>query len=417
MEKQLLDAEESHGFTQRDVAAIVGMANKKQAMCTTCEKPNHSAENCWTTNACEKCGELGHGKRYCKGSSNLANNVTFSAYFSCSNSFSALSPSDDDDDIVVDSGATTNMFPNRDCFQTYKKALNNSLSFANGKTESVPGKGTVNLIFDKPLKMDALHLPSLSKALLSVHEATMATGGIFHFTGSKCWLTDDKNQLVAQGVVKNNEYIIKQVDQVRAVKLVKKNSLEIFHCSMGHRNIKDLVHLAKKKLLMNLPLQGHYNAFDCETCALMKTKRKPFPKQREADKNREILDKLTSDVCGKIPTPSISGFQYFVTYTDTKSLYRWTYLMKKKSEQAQIFKDLQNQLERQHDPKIKILLSDNGGEYVSHDFDGYLKSQGIQHQTTVKECSAQNGLSERLNFTLIDIARSMLHFNGSPKSF
>ena len=168
---------------------------------------------------------------------------------------------------------------------------------------------------------------------------------------------------------------------------------------------------------MNVPLQGHYNAFDCETCALMKTKRKPFFKQREADKNREILDKLTSDVCGKIPTPSISGCQYFVTYTDTKSLYRWTYLMKKKSEQAQIFKDLQNQLERQHDRKIKILLSDNGGEYVSHDFDGYLKSQGIQHQTTVKECSAQNGLSERLNFTLIDIARSMLHFNGSPKSF
>ena len=91
--------------------------------------------------------------------------------------------------------------------------------------------------------------------------------------------------------------------------------------------------------------------------------------------------------------------------------------MQHKSEQEEIFMRLHQQLERQFDGKVKIFQSDNGGEYLSKTFTKYLALEGIEHQTTVKECSAQNGLSERGHLTLMDMARSMLQHSGLPLQF
>ena len=33
--------------------------------------------------------------------------------------------------------------------------------------------------------------------------------------------------------------------------------------------------------------------------------------------------------------------------------------------------------------KLKALRSDNGGEYISREFEEFMKKQGIQHETTV----------------------------------
>jgi len=37
------------------------------------------------------------------------------------------------------------------------------------------------------------------------------------------------------------------------------------------------------------------------------------------------------------------------------------------------------------DKKLKTLHTDNGGEYVSFEFDDYLKSEGIRHESTIKK--------------------------------
>lgn len=36
----------------------------------------------------------------------------------------------------------------------------------------------------------------------------------------------------------------------------------------------------------------------------------------------------------------------------------------------------------QYNEHIKVLRSDNGGEYMSHEFQQYLEAHGIIHQTT-----------------------------------
>ena len=50
--------------------------------------------------------------------------------------------------------------------------------------------------------------------------------------------------------------------------------------------------------------------------------------------------------------------------------------------------------------RVRTLRSDNGGEYVSHDFTKFCADRGIFHQFTNPYTPAQNGISERLNRTL-----------------
>ena len=48
---------------------------------------------------------------------------------------------------------------------------------------------------------------------------------------------------------------------------------------------------------------------------------------------------------------------------------------------------------------IMKLRTDNGGEYMSTDFQAYLASKGIEHQPTIPYSPQQNGVAERVNRT------------------
>ena len=57
---------------------------------------------------------------------------------------------------------------------------------------------------------------------------------------------------------------------------------------------------------------------------------------------------------------------------------------------------------------VKVLRSDNGGEYTSNNFAKFCAKKGISHEFTVPYCSQQNGVAEQMNRTIMEGARSML---------
>ena len=56
---------------------------------------------------------------------------------------------------------------------------------------------------------------------------------------------------------------------------------------------------------------------------------------------------------------------------------------------------------------MKFMMSDNGGEYTSQEFNEYLASEGIEHQLTISEKPEQNRVVECLNQTPTKHARNM----------
>lgn len=50
-----------------------------------------------------------------------------------------------------------------------------------------------------------------------------------------------------------------------------------------------------------------------------------------------------------------------------------------------------------------------GGEFMSKEFEAYLASQSIWHQTSVAYTPEQNGVAERYNHSIIESTRASLH--------
>jgi transposase InsO family protein len=54
------------------------------------------------------------------------------------------------------------------------------------------------------------------------------------------------------------------------------------------------------------------------------------------------------------------------------------------------------------------LRTDRGGEYISNEFQSFCKESGIRKQFTARYTPQQNGVAERKNRTIMEMARSML---------
>ena len=80
------------------------------------------------------------------------------------------------------------------------------------------------------------------------------------------------------------------------------------------------------------------------------------------------LELIHNDISGPFPHMSMSQAKYVLTFIDGFSRYYWVYFLKHKSEVFDLFKVFRALVENQSERKLKILRSDNGGEYVKFEF-------------------------------------------------
>ena len=153
----------------------------------------------------------------------------------------------------------------------------------------------------------------------------------------------------------------------------------------------------------------------CESCLEGKMTKRPF--SAKGNRATQCLELVHTDVCGPMNIQARGGYEYFVTFTDDFSRFGYVYLMRRKSETFEKFKEYQAMVERQIEKLIKTLQPDRGGEYLLGEFDDFLKEEGIISQLTAPGTPQQNGVSERRNRTLLDMVRSMMSYSSLPDSF
>ena len=90
-----------------------------------------------------------------------------------------------------------------------------------------------------------------------------------------------------------------------------------------------------------------------------------------------ILDYVHLDVWGPSKTMSMGSKHYFVTFIDDFSKKVWVYTMKTKDEVPGVFLKWKNMIENETGRKIKLLISDNGGEYTSDPLSNVCNEHGI----------------------------------------
>jgi len=198
-----------------------------------------------------------------------------------------------------------------------------------------------------------------------------------------------------------------------------KVTLPLWHQRLGHVNEKRLKTAIKKRLIVGVDVDKHDTDVAipfCEACVQSKQTHKPFTGSADVQ-SKEILQLIHSDVCGPMSVGSLGGARYFVTFTDDYSRFSYVYFLKHKSEVFEKFKEFHAEVTNFTDNRIKTLRTDNGGEYTSFAFEQYLKMNGIRHEVTTPHTPQQNGISERLNRTLQEMAMSQILHAGLPKCF
>jgi len=93
----------------------------------------------------------------------------------------------------------------------------------------------------------------------------------------------------------------------------------------------------------------------------------------------------------------------------------WIFFFKFKHEVAGVFVKFKKMVETQSGYKIQVLRSDNGKEYTLAQFNLFCEEVGIEHQLTTPYTPKQNGVRERRNKSVMEMARCMLHEKELPK--
>lgn len=95
----------------------------------------------------------------------------------------------------------------------------------------------------------------------------------------------------------------------------------------------------------------------------------------------------------------------------------WVFFLKYKSETLVVFKKFKTSVEVEKGKKIKSFRTDRGGEFVSTAFKEFCEKEGLKRFLTAPYSPQQNGVVERRNQTVVEMARCMLKSKEMPAKF
>jgi hypothetical protein len=154
----------------------------------------------------------------------------------------------------------------------------------------------------------------------------------------------------------------------------------------------------------------------CDGCVLGKHQRHSFP-QVANYRAKKGLELVHVDLCGQIRPKTHSGKSYFLLTVDDFSRFMWVELLSTKDEAFKCFKRVKALAETERNLKLRVFRSDHGGEFNSIEFKEYCDKHGIKHFTTAQYTPQQNGVVERRNRTVVEMARCLLKSKGLPAEF
>nr|GEU84103.1 hypothetical protein [Tanacetum cinerariifolium] len=127
--------------------------------------------------------------------------------------------------------------------------------------------------------------------------------------------------------------------------------------------------------------------------------------------------KLHMDLFGHNFVKSLSTKNYCLVITNDYNRFTWVFFLATKDENTPILKTSITGLENQLSLKVKVIRSDNGTEFKNSDLNQLCGLKGIKKEFSVPRTPKQNGIAERKNRTLIEVARIMLADSLLPIPF
>lgn len=389
------DGKESAFYTKK---TFNSKSSKKIRKCFNCSSTQHLA------NACDKPKKPKVDKN--------EKNVDKSAKVAFMMGYLAENNEKKKDDWYLDSGASSHMTPHADLIAESGEVPCKQITAANGSKVQVNGTGDCLMDINKRhvLAKNVLHVPDLAVNLLSVFKI-VSQGNTVLFDADGCTIRGKNGEVIAFCKPTNGVYKIKVTASAGKMCMISQeneNDMLMWHRRLGHMSYGNMLKMRNGTATgVTFNNDCKKRIMECETCAVGKQTREPF--ERSISEASRILELVHSDLMGKMETQSIGRSRYAMTFIDDFSKKVFCYFLHSKDEAFETFMEFRKYVELQTDMKIKILRTDNGGEFTSNQFTKYLKRHGIQHQLTVPYTPQQNGVAERFNRTIVERTKCLLH--------
>lgn len=396
--------------------------NRKKSYppCQHCGRKGHPPFRCWRRPdaKCTKCNQMGHEAVICRNKNQQHDEEAKAAdqeeedHLFVATCFSSFESSED---WLIDSGCTNHMTHNKDLFRELSNASSSKVRVGNGKYIAVRGKGTIAISTYSGTKFisDVLYVPEIDQNLLSVGQL-IEKGYIVLFENKTCLIKDVDGKDIFKVKMRGKSFALNPLEEEQIAFPIKENVTELWHKRLGHYHHQGLLQMKSKEMANDLPeLDDHIP--NCKACQFGKQSRRPFPKATwRATKKLQLIH---TDIAGPQRTPSLKGNLYYAAFIDDFTRMCWIYFLKHKSEVAHVFWNFKARVESESGCRIQSLRSDNGKEYTSEAFNRFCAEAGIHHQLTAPYTPQQNGVSERRNRFILEMARCMLHEKNLPKQF
>jgi transposase InsO family protein len=88
------------------------------------------------------------------------------------------------------------------------------------------------------------------------------------------------------------------------------------------------------------------------------------------------------------------GRRYFLLHVDDLSRYMWVMILGSNGEAADAIRRAQAVAEAECDRKLRVLRTDNGGEFTAAEFTSYCADEGVQRHYSTPYSPQQNGCGD-----------------------
>lgn len=343
--------------------------------------------------------------------------------------------------MLLDSGASNHMTPHRHLLHDYRAMApgeREGISIGDKSKMPVCGIGTIvgdTLIDGKKFRAsfgETLHVPGLAHTLLSVG---MMTG-----RNATVRAEGDEMVVIKEGAErvmvtkKNNLYALRDFEPVPPgelaghvgtgtalpAQLIDKE--EQWHRRLGHLSrsgMRRLLDMSEGIPLSKAEIAAKERAgVPCGDCMAGRQSRDSRPLSTKP-KATAPMERLHVDLMGPMSEESLDGTFYSLTVIDEATGFSWVRPLEGKTgaETAQELLDIIKATELKTGHKLKAIRSDRGGEFVNQQLGEELRKRGAKHELTAGYSPESNGMAERTNRTLVERARSMLHWAKCPRSF